>query len=42
MNKMERSDFDYDPARDEPPKKVRWILVFIALGMAVYLSTFLV
>jgi len=42
MSKQEFSEFDYHPERDEIPSKVRWIIVLISLGMALYLATILV
>lgn len=35
---MERSDFDYDPERDKAPSKITWIIIALAVAMAIYLS----
>ena len=42
MNNPNPSKFDYNPETDEIPSKVRWIIMLLAFGVAIYLSTILV
>ncbi len=39
---MTESPFDYDPKKDDLPPLVTFLIVIVAIGMAIYLSTFLV
>jgi hypothetical protein len=39
---MERTDFDYDPERDQVPKKITWIIIALTIAAAIYLSMILV
>jgi len=39
---MERTDFDFDPAKDKLPKKITWIIIGITIVMTIYLLTVLV
>jgi len=39
---MERTDFDYDPERDNTPRNITWIIILITLALAIYLTTILV
>ncbi len=39
---MPQSPFDYDPKKDDLPPMITFLIVVVAIGMAVYLSTFLV